>query len=456
MVKNKYAIDYTEFSKLPPQNMEMEEALLGCLIMDNELINSIMFLKPDAFYNMKNRALYSTMLHMHEESEEIDTLTLYDKHKKISEESVSAYEIATLLNKACAPSLVKQYALILYEKYILRQIIMYSMTASKHAYEDNIEKASAEIIALIDFMEQINNMGDNVTDAVTQTLEDIKARHKGIVNAQLLTGWSEYDDLLKLDTSRLIVIAAGQKIGKTAFIISQIKKIFEMNKNIAVQWYSFEMSKEAVIRRMIMEDVGLTENQIQSKGYKLNQSDIDKIKKSTATISSYNIQIIDYKLSIYDIRKRFKSFCKKNIGKQCICVIDNHGFLADTIEDDNKVSKLYATIRDETKSLIFVLHHLTTKGNQLFNVENGYEPNKEMVRGSTRIIDYCNALVLLHRPDFFMDLMQKLKLECTPEEYNAIKSLFLGIVPINREGGTGYFRLQHNIKYNQFTQFQLL
>lgn len=452
-----------DYGYLPPQERGLEKAILGAILIENEALHKVIgILTSESFYVDAHQRIYKAILELYDEANPIDLLTVTHQLKVNNDLDACGgpFYVAQLTSGIGSSAHIHYHAQIVQEKRMLRLIIASCTEVVKDAYGNGamIDECLAKLESGVEEVQAMFSRGasHNAYSATQEALLDINNRDNGTSNSQIYTGWTEYDNLLMLDACKLIIVASSQKIGKTAFIISQVRRIARRNKNIAIKWYSFEMTASANIRRIVMEDCHLTENQLLSRKYKLTAEEKKRIKASMDDIAKWDMDIVDRRMSISELERDYKLFCKKRKGKLCICVVDNHGFLASKTEDDDIASKAYSYLRDQTNSLIFVIHHLATKGNPFFNIESGYEPNKDLVRGSTRILDYCNALILLHRPNFYADLMARLKLECTPNELEAISKLFIGIVPINRDGDIGMFRLQHDIARNTFNEFPKL
>jgi replicative DNA helicase len=105
-------------------------------------------------------------------------------------------------------------------------------------------------------------------------------------------------------------------------------------------------------------------------------------------------------------------------------------------------------MRDRTGSIIFLLHHMTKA--QAEAIELAYMPQLKFVRGSGRVLDYVNQVWLLHRPNFYRDLMEELKKGLELDEMKQVEQMFLIDIALNRSGDTGTIRINHNIKISRF------
>jgi replicative DNA helicase len=102
-------------------------------------------------------------------------------------------------------------------------------------------------------------------------------------------------------------------------------------------------------------------------------------------------------------------------------------------------------LRDKTNGIIILIHHLTKEVDSKWNKETGYEPKLAHIRGSKRLVDCPNQIILLHRPDFYSDLVA--------EDASCV-GLFLAFLEVNRDGKTGVIKYQHQIDYSIFTELE--
>lgn len=457
-VKNSTAV--LDFARIPPQAIDAEKNVIGTVLCDDKYVDqALSILRPECFYLDAHARIWKAIVSVHKSGDPIDVITVVENLKKSKDlESVGgAFYLARLSSLSHNWDNIKTHCLIVLEKYIARMLITIGAEMVMKGYDDSsdileaLEKSTVQIESIYDFFK---TKSSDSKSAAGKAVDSIMKRYRGEEASQIITGWTKFDEVVCLDKPRLLVVASAQKVGKTAFVMAMIKNIILYNAKVAIKVYSFEMDTEAMIRRLISVDTSLTDAQLLSRGYKLTNDDIEAIEASRASISAYPMEITDKKMKIDEIRKNFKRFIKKNPGVTPIAVIDNHGFVVDKFEEEEAAAKGYAALRDETGGIIIVIHHLTTKNNKEFNIDNGYEPNKEMVRGNTRLLDFCNTLLLLHRPNYHLDLMRKLKLELSAKEYKAISKLFLVYCVLNRDGDTDLIRLEHEIKYSRFDNFQ--
>lgn len=121
----------------------------------------------------------------------------------------------------------------------------------------------------------------------------------------------------------------------------------------------------------------------------------------------------------------------------------------DQIQFEDDVARSLVNLRDKTNGTIFLLHHLTKETDSKWNKDTGYEPKLSYIRGSKRLVDCPNQIILLHRPDFFEDLVSEAK---QAGRLADIKGLFPVMLEVNRDGKTGIIAMQHLIEYSFFNE----
>lgn len=291
-------------------------------------------------------------------------------------------------------------------------------------------------------------------EAYRNEITNIRDIYDGKKNDQIITGMTRLDSILAISSCRLILLAAGKKIGKTRFMIHLIDQIINHNKDIAIQWFTLEMRAEEVIRGFLSKKVRLTDNELLGKSkLKIEPEKMADLEMAYKIFENYPIEFIDEPVTMFNISSKFERFCQKNHGKKCILVIDNLGLIKphinDTLAYEDDLARMMKNLRDSTQGTIFALHHLTKETESKWNKETGYTPKLRDVRGSSRILDFSNQAILLHRPGFYKDLVEEAR-KIGKEQ--ALKEAFEVIIDMNRHGDTGDILLKHEIQYCNFNE----
>ena len=272
----------------------------------------------------------------------------------------------------------------------------------------------------------------------------------------LKTGHTRFDDVASLGPKQIFMIAAQKKQGKTRFLVHLIDRLILHNKaDIAVQWYSFEMQSDEMIRLYLSKKLGLTDKQLMSINYQLTEEELNKIEGTAAQFDDYPVEFVDETTDIFKICSRFERFADANKGKIPVLVIDNLGLikphLKNDIQNDDDVARMLKDLRDKTGALIIPLHHLSKESEGKFNVTEMYAPKVTHIRGTSRIVDFANKVALLHRPEMYRDVVKHFEKEGKGWQVHGRMEVNIAL---NRNGDTGIIDLRHHLAYCNFEDWK--
>lgn len=245
--------------KIPPQNLEAEQSVLGSLLLDKDaLIKVADFLKPDDFYREDHGTIYNAILKLYEKRKPIDVLTLTDlleKEKKLKSIGGASY-LTTLVNGVPTSANVVTYAQIIQQKSTLRRMISAASSIAELGYDENTEIESlldsAESLLYGVSQKYVKQYFTAVKDVLAESFERIDKLHKekGVLRG-VPTGLRDLDNLLAgLQNSDLVILAARPSIGKSSLALNFIDHI-ACDEKIPVGVFSLEMSKEQIIDRLL-------------------------------------------------------------------------------------------------------------------------------------------------------------------------------------------------------------
>ena len=308
--------------RLPPQNIEAEQCVLGSILLSQGALEKIAdLLKPDDFYKPAHQAIFAAMLTLFQKSEPLDIITttncLNDGHK-LDMVGGPAY-LANLTDIVPVSSNITYYAKIVRDKSILRQLIRTSAEIAGRCYEeqDNIE-------LLLDSVEQtvfdISSAKSNqafapMSEIIKQTFKHVEMLSE---RRELITGVpSGYDECDKLtaglQSSDLIIVAGRPSMGKTAFAMNMVQNAALLAK-VPAAVFSLEMSKEQLAMRMLCSISRVDSSRLRT-GH-LNDHDWPKLVRATGMLTKAPIFIDDTPaISVLEMRaktRRLKS--EHNIG----------------------------------------------------------------------------------------------------------------------------------------------
>ncbi len=245
--------------RLPPQNIEAEQSVLGSLMLDKEAIIQIAdILKSDDFYRGIHSNIYQVMLELFEKNEPIDLLSLTNRleEKKQLEEIGGVSYLTSLVNSVPTAAHVAHYAKIVKHKKVLRDLIETSSQITQLSYqepedvENLVDTAEQKIFSIS--QQSVGQKFLLVKDTLEEAFERIDKLHKGDeVIRGTPTGFSDLDNYLAgFQKSDLVILASRPSIGKTSLALDFARQIAIKDKT-PVAIFSLEMSKEQLVDRLI-------------------------------------------------------------------------------------------------------------------------------------------------------------------------------------------------------------
>lgn len=300
-----------QLGKIPPQAIELEEAVLGALMLERDaLTNVIEILKSDSFYKDANRMVFEAIVQLFNNSEPVDIKTVVHQLRKDGNLEIvgGAYYVSELTTKVNSAANIEYHARIIAEQSIKRQLIHISSIIQQDAYEDTkdvfdlLDKAQQ---SLFDVSEShIRKNFDQMSSLMHQAIQEIEERKN---QKDGLTGIPSGFTALDRNTSGwqrsdLVIIAARPGMGKTAFVVSALRNA-AVDFNIPVAIFSLEMSSVQLVHRMVSGEAELESDKLR-KG-NLEAYEWQQLISKTSKLSEAPIFIDDTPgLSILELRAK--------------------------------------------------------------------------------------------------------------------------------------------------------
>ena len=295
--------------RLPPNSIEAEQALLGCILIENSALSKVVsILQPDSFYKPAHSKIYQVMLDLFEENETIDTITVVDKLQKSGElENVGgAYYIAGLSTETASSENVEYYGKIVADKSTLRHIISTSIDLSTLAYEgtsevtDILDKAEQKLFAL---SQNFNRGGFVQIEDMLHDVLDKWGNHKRGQFLGVPSGFSELDKKLSgFQKSDLVILAGRPSMGKTALALSMARNA-TVDHDMKIGVFSLEMSCSQLTERLITAEAKVDSHLVRDG--RLPAKDWKKLSKAAGNLAKAQIFIDDSAdLNIMELRAK--------------------------------------------------------------------------------------------------------------------------------------------------------
>lgn len=308
-----------EFSshKIPPQNLEAEQSILGGILIENNAINRVTeILDADDFYRDAHRKIFNALINLSERDEPADLITLTNELRKANQLDAigGASYLASLIDSVPTAANIEYYAKIVKEKAILRKLIETSTEIITQSYEERgdvegfLDEAERAIFQISE--KRIRPSFYPIREIVKESFRTIERLFQ---KKELVTGVpSGFKDLDRMTAgfqpSDLIIVAGRPSMGKTAFCLN-IAQYAAIENKVPVAIFSLEMSKEQLVIRMLCSEA-LVEGSRLRTGF-LNESDWPKLTIAAGNLSEAPIFIDDTAaLSVLELRakaRRLKS-----------------------------------------------------------------------------------------------------------------------------------------------------
>ena len=437
-----------ELAKIPPHDIDAEQAVLGSMLTDREAVNAaIEVLKEEAFYREDNRAIYQAIVNLYNKSEPIDIITLKDELESMGKfEQVGGFDyLASLPDKVPTTANVQKYIKIVEEKSILRNLIKTANEIIELGYdpaedvEDIMNGAEKKIF---DLMQSKNQKGytpikDVLVESFTK-LEELYNRKQHITGVP--TGFAELDyKTAGLHGSELILIAARPAMGKTAFALNLATNA-ALRGNAPVAIFSLEMSKDQLVNRILCSEAMVDSNKVRTG--KLGEDDWVKLAGAIGPLSEAEIYIDDTPgISVTEIRTKCRKLSiDKGIG---LVVID----YLQLVQGSKRAGSREQEIAEISRSLKILAKEINVPVIALSQLSRAVEqrpdhrPMLSDLRESGSIEQDADIVMFLYRDDYYNKESEK-------------KDIAEVIIAKQRGGQTGTVELLWMGQYTKFVNLE--
>lgn len=297
--------------RMPPQNIEAEQAVLGAMLISKEAIaETAQILSPTDFYREAHRIVYETMLELSNKNQAVDNLTVIERLNKsgLLEKVGGIAFVTALANTVPTAANVIFYAKIVREKSLMRRLINTATAIATMGYEDSEDADTIMDKAEKMILEIASNRKTSDFTPIKQIVIDTFSKIEGLYESKggltgLSTGFKDLDKITTgLQPSDLILVAARPSMGKTAFTLN-IASHVAIKENKPVAFFSLEMSKEQLMQRMLCAE-GLVESQRLRVG-DLDEQDWHKLIAAADKFSKAPLYIDDTPgITIMELRSK--------------------------------------------------------------------------------------------------------------------------------------------------------
>jgi len=398
-----------ELEKIPPQNIEAEKALLGCMLIDEESrIKVFETVKKDFFYSTAHQQIFSSMVKLFERNERCDLITLTNQLKQDGKlEEVGGIEYITEIAEFVPTAAhIDEYIKIVKDKYILRSLISNATHIISEAsdepedVEELLDKAESLIFEISQHkIEKEAYSLKNLIKENLEIIEDIQNR-KGLISG-LPTGYVDLDRYIGgLHPSELIIIASRPGMGKTALATNIALNLAAGGEQIPILFFSLEMSKEQLVQRILCCEAKINSKKVR-EGI-LSDKEIAKLLLAAGQLEKAPIFIDDTPaLTAFELRARARRLKAKEDIK--LIIIDYLQLMKGTRRTENRqqeITEISASLKSLARELnvpVIAISQLSRATEQRENKK----PHLSDLRESGSIEQDADLVLLLYREDYY-------------------------------------------------------
>jgi replicative DNA helicase len=452
---------YSDVGKMPPQAIELEEAVLGALMIDtgamgliNEIIRS-----SEYFYSPKHQKIFNAIKTLSIESSPIDILTVQEQLKKDGtlQEIDGVPAISKLTANITSSAHIESHSKIIAQKFIARELIRISTEIINEAFEPStdvkelMQEAEGKIfeISQTNHKKDVEHIGKIIPQAIFRIEEamkndaDITGESSGFHALDRITsGWQKSD---------LIILAARPSMGKTAFVLTMAKNM--ATNGIPVAFFSLEMSNIQLVNRLIMNASELTGEKIKSG--KLNKEEFNELSAGIGKLENIPLYIDDTpSLSVLELRTKARRLVAEHGIK--MIMIDYLQLMNATgmgfFNREGEVSLISRNLKALAKELnipIIALSQLNRNLEIRGSKDDGgkmeaKKPQLSDLRESGAIEQDADIVCFVHRPEYF-------RITVDPDSGGDLRGVAQIVIAKHRNGAIGDVTLFFAKEYAMFT-----
>jgi replicative DNA helicase len=435
--------------RIPPQNIEAEQAVLGAIFLDSSALTlASEILIPEDFYRASHQKIFNAMLKVADKGEPVDLVTVTAElaDAKMLEEVGGVSYLSELADSVPTAANVEYYARIVEEKSILRRLIRTATSIAQEGYtrEDEVDALLNEAEKKIMEVSQRKNAGafQNIKDILVQTYDNIEMLHnrKGEITG-IPTGFIELDRMTAgFQRSDLIIVAARPSVGKTAFALNIAQNVAtKTNENVAI--FSLEMSAQQLVMRMLCAEGNINAQNLRTG--KLTPEDWGKLTMAMGSLSNAGIYIDDTPgIRISEIRAKCRRL-KQESGLGMVLIdylqlIQGSGRNRENRQQEvSEISRSLKALARELEVPVIALSQLSRSVEQ----RQDKRPMMSDIRESGSIEQDADIVAFLYRDDYY-------------DKESENKNIIEIIIAKQRNGPVGTVQLAFIKEYNKFVNLE--
>jgi len=447
-----------EKGKLPPQAVDLEQAVLGAMMIDKKGVDDVIdILNDETFYKPEHQYIYKAIYTLFQESQPIDLLTVSDKLIKDGNLQAAGGDLylINLTQKVSSSAHIEFHARIVLQKYIQRKLISISNEIIIDAYDE-----TTDVFDLLDTAEtklfevtqgNLKKNSEAAEGLVAQALQKIQDISNTEGMSGIPSGFTKLDELTSgWQESDLVIIAARPGMGKTAFVMSMAKNM-AIDFEIPVAIFSLEMSSIQLITRMISSETGISSSKLK-KGA-LEPHEWEQLNVKVKKLSAAPIFIDDTpSLSIFDLRAKARRLVSQHGVK--IIIIDYLQLMTAATSGkgggnrEQEISMISRNLKALAKELSVPVIALSQLSRAVETRGGSKRPLLSDLRESGAIEQDADIVSFIYRPEYYQ------LTEWDDDDHTPCEGQAELIIAKHRNGGLENIRLKFTGYLAQFSDLE--
>lgn len=442
------------FSKIPPQARELEEAVLGALMLDKEAVSEVVdIVRAESFYVDAHQLIFKAILSLFAKSQPVDILTVTEELRKSGDlESVGGpFYITELTSRIASSANVEFHARIISQKFIQRELIRISTEVIKDSYEDTtdvfelLDKAERNLFEITD--KNLKRHSEGISTLIKKAIKEIEAmneRKEGLSGVP--SGFSELDRLTSgWQKSDLIIIAARPGMGKTAFTLA-LARSAAVDFQRPVAFFSLEMASVQLTNRLISSETGLPSEKLRRGN--LEPYEWQQLTTKVSKLSEAPIFIDDTPaINIFELRAKCRRL-KVQHDVQLI-IVDYLQLMSGTSDNksgnrEQEISNISRSLKSIAKELDVPVIALSQLSRAVETRSGAKRPQLSDLRESGAIEQDADLVVFIYRPEYYN--------LTSDEDGNSVKGVAEIIIAKHRNGPTNTVKVNFIEKFAKFVE----
>jgi replicative DNA helicase len=394
----------------PPQAIDIEEAVLGALLLEPEVVPDILDqLQADCFYKDVHKKIFEAITTLSSRNDPVDIFSVSDelsKRGELEEVGGMAY-LSQLSTKIGAAAHVEYHTKVLLQKFLQRELISISYEVQKAAFDDSlpvddlIDSAEEKVFTLA--QRNVRNETKPILSVINRAVEQIEINQKredglsgvpsGYTGIDRVTfGWQPAD---------LIILAARPSVGKTAFVLTMARNMV-VDHHIPVAFFSLEMPDTQLVTRIMVSETGLPSEKLRG-AKKMTQDEWTQLHDGLNKLSRAPLWIDDTpSLSIYEFRSKARRLVNKQHVK--LIIIDYLQLMTGPPElkgmREQEVAAISRSLKAIAKELNVPIIALSQLNRSVETRGGNKRPQLSDLRESGAIEQDADIVMFIHRPEF--------------------------------------------------------